>query len=212
MYLHGACMHYITGQQASCSNGFSETLPNGETTNDQQYRVIPGINFTCNGSITGWKIGARWSTDGFRDSFPYLLIWRSAGDENYTLEGSTQLFVPDNGRANDRDYFFSGFPDPPLEFQAGDVLGFFQPCALRSRVGLNYEPNTGPSSFSVDTDDISPPLLDSLTITDSNVLNDTDSPVIILQIGTCNHVMAWTYYVVFLIISSCVSFCMKIYS
>ena len=155
--------------------------------------MIPGINFTCDGSITGWTIGARWRTDGNRDFFPYLLIWRSAGGDNYTLEGSTQLFVPNNGRANDEDYFFNGFPDPPLEFQAGDVLGVFQPTAGRSRVRLNYEPNTGPTSFFVETLDISPPLLDSLTITDSNVLNDTDFPAIILQIGTfnCIHAVTW---------------------
>ena len=181
-------MHCIIGQQ--CLNGFIESLPNGGRRNNGQQRVIPDINFTCNGSITGWTITARWRTDGNRALFPFLLVLRSAGGDNYTVEGSTELFVPDDGRASGQNYIFNGTTDPPVEFQAGDVFGFFQPRGGRSRVHLSYERDTGPISYYVSTNS----LLDSLTITDSNVENDTDLPAIILQISKCNHAVARTLY------------------
>ena len=148
--------------------------------------MIPGINFACNGSITGWTIGANWQTGGSRDSYPYLLIWRSAGGDRYTLEDRTELFVSDDGRRNGF-YTFNGTTDPPVQFQAGDVLGIFQPPENKSIIGLYFEIRTGPTNYCVGTgDNISPPL-DNLAITDGNVMTDTDLPVIVVQISTCNH-------------------------
>ena len=154
--------------------------------------MIPGINFACNGSITGWTIGARWIRGRSRDSYPYLLIWRSPGGDNYTLDDSTRLFVSDNGRDNG-NYNFTGIPDHPMEFQVGDVLGIFQPRRIRSRVRLNFERNTGPTNYFVRTEenDVSPPL-DNLIITDSNVQADTDLPAIFIQFSRCNHNILYT--------------------
>ena len=87
--------------------------------------MIPGINSTCNRSIIGWTIDARWTgLDGDCDSYPYLLIWRSPRGDGYTLEDSTRLLVSDNGCDNG-DYIFTEIPDPPMEFQVGDVHGIF---------------------------------------------------------------------------------------
>ena len=156
--------------------------------------MIPGINFACNGSITGWTIGASWRTGGSRDSYPYLLIWRSTGGDSYTLEARTELFVSNNGRDNG-NYFFTGTADPPVQFQVGDVLGIFQPPEDRSLVRLFFEIGTGPTNYYVGTGDneVSPPL-GSLTITDSNVMTDTDLPAIVsVQISMCL-LYAYIYY------------------
>ena len=179
-----------TGQPASCLNGFIDHVPTNIRRHDQQQRVIPAINFACNGSITGWSILASWRRDGSRDSYPYLLIWRSTstGGDRYTLEARTELFVSDNGRDN-RNYFFTRTANPPVQFQVGDVLGIFQPPEDRSLVRLFFERDTGPTNYYVGTGDneVSPPP-DSLTVTDSNVMTDTDLPAIVVQISMCFYI------------------------
>ena len=166
--------------------------------------MIPGINFACNGSITGWSILARWRTGGSRDSYPYLLIWRSAGGDRYTLEDSTELFVSDNGRRNGI-YLFPGIADPPVQFQAGDVLGIFQPPEDRSLVRLLFERHTGPTNYYVRTGNkkVSPPRLStSLRITPNNVMEDRDLPAIVVQISTCNHLILFKHTFMLIVLNN----------
>ena len=81
--------------------------------------------------------------------FPHLQLWRSIVDGcSYTLVGDTQLFVPDSGElVTQTDYVFSGTPAPAVGFQAGDILGLFQPRESRSRVRVYYDTSTGPTNY-----------------------------------------------------------------
>ena len=115
--------------------------------------------------------------------------------------------MSDNGR-RDGDYAFDGIPDPPVEFQVGDVLGIFQPPIDRSLVRLHFERSTGPTNYYVGTgDNVSPPL-DNLTITDSNIMTDTDLPAIIVQISTCNHLLCLLIHLA-MYVCVCVCVCVQ---
>ena len=41
---------------------------------DKQQRIIPNINFTCDGAITKWIVDGGWNDGGMRDWYPDLQI------------------------------------------------------------------------------------------------------------------------------------------
>ena len=113
----------------------------------EQQRVIPDIAFTCNGAITKWIVGAVWKTAGQRSNFPHLQIWRNISDTSYTLVNS--IIFTAAGESSNKIYEFT--PDPPLGFQAGDVLGIFQPQQQTSRLRIYHEQDTGSINYFVNT-------------------------------------------------------------
>ena len=94
--------------------------------------VYPEINFTCNGSILSWTFGAEWH--GNTPELTELQIWRSSGDGSYTKVGSTTIMTEES-TTELYQYPLSA----PLPFQAGDILGYYQPATSRSQLGLVYE-------------------------------------------------------------------------
>ena len=92
--------------------------------------IFPEVDFTCNGSLQGWVLGARWEG---HEEYIELQIWRPSGDGVYTKVGYTTIIV--NGPAKLYEYPLS----TPLAFQAGDVLGYYQPEGSRSQLRLQFE-------------------------------------------------------------------------
>ena len=177
------------GDVLQCTCGFMSlerliTLQKPLMERDLQQRIFPQINFTCDGIITKWIVGACQSTIFTSDDYyPELQIWRNSGNDAYTKVGNTP--------PGDATPFLQGVapnvyeytPDPPLEFKAGDILGVFQPWVLLSHL-MVYNVNDGPTSFGVyvglqDTE----PLLDTFTLTQSGVLISSDLPLITVEIG-----------------------------
>ena len=91
--------------------------------------IFPDVSFTCSGSIKKWVFGADW---GGGDLFPELQIWRPTGDDEvYTKVGNTTVMVD----SINSEYSLSS----PLAFQAGDVLGYYQPSFYLSQLRLLFE-------------------------------------------------------------------------
>ena len=150
----------------------------------EQQRIIPGISFNCSGAITSWTIGTEWETGNNHDFFPHLQIWRNCGDGSiYFLAGDTQLFVPDSAGFDDGDDFvFTGTADPVLEFQAGDILGLFQPRKSRSRVRVYYDTSAGPTNYYIDTDNENQPSLTGFVIAIANGM-ENGFPLVAVEIS-----------------------------
>ena len=68
-------------------------------------------------------------------SFTELQIWRSSGDGSYTKVGSTTIDVTEESATRLYQYPLN----PPLPFQAGDILGYYQPRRSRSQLRLMLE-------------------------------------------------------------------------
>ena len=116
--------------------------------------IFPGVNFTCSGSVHSWIFGAFWN--GYTVSFTELQIWRSSGDGSYTKVGSTTIMTEEN---TTELYYYP--LSSPLPFQAGDILGYYQPnpLGLKSQLALlseedgqgqlwyYYFPSSAPSQF-----------------------------------------------------------------
>ena len=101
--------------------------------------LFPEVNFTCSGTIQSWIFGARELSNG-----PLLLelqVWRpDGGDGSYTKvasisTNSTRITLVEEGRTGLYQYPLSS----PLHFQAGDILGYFQPARKNSQWLLRFE-------------------------------------------------------------------------
>ena len=116
-------------------------------------------------------------------NFPHLQVWRNCGDDStYFLAGDTELSVDGAGLVSQTDYVFTGTADPVLEFQAGDILGLFQPRNSRSRVRLYYDTSAGPTNHYIDTDNDNEPSLTSFVIANAGGSAD-HLPLVTVGIG-----------------------------
>ena len=92
--------------------------------------IFPEVSFTCSGSIQSWVFGAQW--EGNTNSYTELQIWRPGSrDGVYSKVGSTTIMTE---KLHTRVYQYP--LSSPLTFQAGDVLGFYQPAPSRSQLTL----------------------------------------------------------------------------
>ena len=166
-----------------CANGFiqldmlrtvAQKIPYGsESTNrlSNELRLIPDWNFTCNGTITSFLLGADIrSTQGagaIRNAqYPEVQIWRRTNSSSpvreYAIEWAEEIRL-------DAGYFSpSGVLEYHLKnsftFQAGDIFGVYQPDESSSvvRIYYNDNDNTAPvayrrtgaagSSYNIDSD------------------------------------------------------------
>ena len=66
--------------------------------------------------------------------FTELQIWRPTGDGHYTKVGNTTIMTASN---SSQIYYYT--LSTPLEFQAGDVLGYHQPSPLETQLRVYFE-------------------------------------------------------------------------
>ena len=97
--------------------------------------IFPEVNFTCSGTIQSWIFAFELRNGPL---LPELQIWRpDGGDGSYTkVESiSTRITLVEEGRTGLYQYPLSS----PLHFQAGDILGYFQPARTNSQWLLLFE-------------------------------------------------------------------------
>ena len=126
-----------------------------ETSHNERLTVFPSMNFSCNGNISRWIfVVRRW--DG-ANQYPQFQLWRPNGTDRYerVYESST-----DSGgftTANDsRCTIAEDVPPAPIPFQAGDVLGVYQPGnsenSRLSVIHVDVPDDFGHVNFVEDTD------------------------------------------------------------
>ena len=172
---------------SQCTNGFISmdslsTLSVGslERRNRAQ-RIIPSLNFTCDGAISKWIIRAQWNRGG--TAFPDLQIWRSSsGNGVYTKVGNTTLSATSWNSSS----LYKLAVKPSLPFQRGDVLGIFQPSRQLSRLRIHYRTGSGnPRNFVFmprAASNVTEPPLESFTTTSSNVMVQSALPLVTVEI------------------------------
>ena len=150
---------------------------------ERQQRIIPMINFTCNGSINKWIVAARWDNRDDRRFFPQLQIWRRSQDTNnmYTLVDST----PTMGATENTSEIYEFVPSSRLQFQQGDILGVFN--LDKPRLGIYYVDRIGPANYYIGAG--SSPSNSPFTI-NSNTMFQSDLPLIAVE--TSELVLAFT--------------------
>ena len=144
-------------------------IPEGQRSDinlDNEFSLIPHVNFTCSGTITSLLIGATYRIGGSRDEYPEIQVWSSNLDGTlFTRRGSRQTI-----RLNQGDFSPDGVYQynltTPMPFQSGDVLGVYQPDESDSLVTLFYNIiASAPTSLRINSNPTSSVSVSSLTLT-----------------------------------------------
>ena len=147
---------------------------NGVVSRPREQRLFPDIQFTCNGLITKWIVGAQTGTSLTR--MPELQIWRNNSGNTFTKISSSLLIPNEIGNANVHEFT----PNPPLMFQDGDILGVYQPEDSQSQLVLYYQDNTGPVNYRQSGFVNNP--LSSFTYSGSTPANEYDYPLVSVEV------------------------------
>ena len=174
---------------SECTDGFptllrieklAETDNTELETRDRRQVVIPGINFACNGSITSVVVGAEWKDS--HAAYTELQIWRSNSTGVYVkIDGAS---ITANQKNNSEVYEIT--LDPPLAFQDGDILGYFQPNNRNCPLNLYLEESGRIITCytAVGRNDGDPPATGApFNLSDSNTEEDTSYPLIAVRTG-----------------------------
>ena len=184
-----SCGEYgIDGEVSECTDGFPSLFHIDRVedikveTKDKRQVLIPGINFTCNGTLTKWIFAAEW--EGNTAGYTELQIWRktSTTDNVYTKVGATTIMVTES---SSKVYEYT--VDPPLAFLEGDVLGYFQPKNDKSQIIVYVEKSDAVTvntyRIDVDDNDVDPPT-GSFDIQSDDTRNEIRHPLIAVETGT----------------------------
>ena len=142
----------------------------------QRQQITPDINFTFDGVITKWIIGAVRVDDPTLVPGPELQLWRNTGNDTFmkingtlvTSETSNSSFI----------YEYSSFS--PIQFQAGDVLGIFVPRWADLSLRLRSEIGYGPLNYFMSTERALMSPYDELQLSDLS--SETYHPLVSLEI------------------------------
>ena len=99
-----------------------------------QQRILPSMNFSCSGTISKWTFVA-WSRNGGNDDqYPRFQLWRSDGTEIYRRVYESSITSTMSGQSNFtvEEYI----PNDPVPFEAGYILGVYQPQQSRRRLSV----------------------------------------------------------------------------
>ena len=139
---------------------------------DRRQLLYPELKFSCNGSVTKWIYGAVDRSD--TGDLPEIQIWRQTDTDTYTKQTFSHVSANETEpETNIHEYY----PETPLEFQKGDILGYFQPREGDSRIVLYAQRESGPTNLR-DMVDTAP-----ITVTISEEERENDYPLISLEIS-----------------------------
>ena len=145
-------------------------------TRDRRQVVIPDINFSCNGTITRWIVGAKWEG---HDAYTELQIWRRTFTTNQYMKvnGTSIMVSVENGS---KVYEM----ETSLAFQEGDVLGYFQPDKDISKLDLYLEDSERITTHHTrpGNNDVTPPATGAVFSID-DVDDDDRYPLIAVRTG-----------------------------
>ena len=122
---------------------------------DGRQVLIPAMNFNCSGTLSKWIFPAIWK--GNSQAFTELQIWRRAGSSGSVFLKAGAVTIQVAGESVTQLYEM--VVDPPLVFQAGDIVGYYQPFAEISQLNIYLEDSEKIDTFrdNVGNDQVLPP-------------------------------------------------------
>ena len=143
---------------------------------DRRQLLYPELKFSCNGSVTKWIYGAvdRSATG----ELPEIQIWHQNDIDTYTKQTFSCVSANETEPGtNIHEYY----PETPLEFQKGDILGYFQPRDRDSQIVLYAQRESGPTNLRVMGMVNTAPI--TVTISEFQEEGGNDYPLISLEIS-----------------------------
>ena len=97
--------------------------------------IVPEYNFSCNGRITGYLISL--VNDSSTGDYPIIQVWRLTSSTQYTRV-NTECALTESDINNMGDTYYLGnvscTGDNRIEFQSGDVIGYYHSNKVRYRL------------------------------------------------------------------------------
>jgi len=147
--------------------------------------IVPWLNFTCNGRITGIIVSTKKNDGGLHN--PYLEVWHPQTPDStiYNKIGEVQLTDSEAVVEIDGDgnifWLLKTFLDEgnKIEFESGDSVGFYHPPA--SHYHLWTIEATGYTGYG----NISSNPLSTFSLDNSQISAPDRQPLVEFTIGTC---------------------------
>ena len=144
--------------------------------------IVPRAAFNCNGRVTDIAVSMQWG--GWSGNLPLFQVWHptSLTSNTYNKTGEIQLPVGvQRGRIRQgTNYFYARMllnSNSQIEFQSGDVIGYYQPSDPRRRIWSVQ--TSGYTSYSKTA---TSPLTTSLDISNADTVNSRQ-PLIEVMFG-----------------------------
>ena len=155
----------------------------------KRLQITPDMNFTRDGMITKWIIGARfWRNDTL---YPELQLWRKIGSGSYHKINGTLLITETS--SDNRVFEYNN--SPPIPFQAGDIVGLFIPSIWESKIKLRSEDGHGPTNYYIETNNsvtMSPYDTFDLQQNTMQIHSDVYHPLVTVEISECMYYVKWS--------------------
>ena len=116
--------------------------------------IMPSLEFTCSGTITGFLLGVDVRTEiADRDEYPTIWLWNKTNETTYTrvADSSVKIILGPSNFSTDGVYQFS--LTTPLQFTANQVLGIYQPHEDDGVVRFYYQNYNGQDIYETGADD-----------------------------------------------------------
>ena len=162
-----------------CTDSVDIEQNGNDNLDSNRQAIFPRLNFTCNGRITNIRARVRLSNGG--SNYPFFQVWRpeSVNSTFYNKIGEVQLQSDDQVTSNDNSNRVANIiltGNNTIEFQSGDVVGYYHPSnaryqvrTLRTNGYILYQFNGSPAPTSVNLssanrdDDLRQPLIQFIT-------------------------------------------------
>ena len=122
-----------TGGQTCIDDVDDVQLIGSNQISDNRIVIVPHLSFTCNGRITNIRV--RIFDDGTGDNFPYIQVWRlSPSLQLYNLVDEVQI---QSSHVTWLTYLGANISltgNHRIQFQSGDVIGFYLPPDSRYEI------------------------------------------------------------------------------
>ena len=149
---------------------------------DSRQVLIPSMSFNCSGSVTKWTIPAVW--EGETEAFPEMQIWRRTVENLYLKVGATTIQVARESASK----LYEIAVDPPLDFQEGDILGYFQPYVEVTQLNIYLENSMKIVTFRdiLSVEQTQPPTSPVFDLAEAGGIGE-DYPLIAVETGIVVH-------------------------
>ena len=151
---------------------------------DGEFRLLPNESFSCSGTMTGLLLVGTLGTNGKRNQYPEIQIWRNTDGNTYTRQANQEIRLAAGDFSPDGVFQYN--LTTPILFQSGDVLGVYQPSTKSSVVRVYYS-QENQITFRVTNNPTSP-------ITTPNLLSASDELILMSPISGMSVRMHCDYY------------------
>uniref|UniRef100_A0A1X7T211 Uncharacterized protein n=1 Tax=Amphimedon queenslandica TaxID=400682 RepID=A0A1X7T211_AMPQE len=139
----GYCVNSTNSINASFIEENAYRIHDSRLPSDDRQYLYPDIVFSCNGSLTKWIYGGIYNGNNPSNTLPELQIWRQLGSNGFNKIGSS--LVNANTMIGTNLYEF--IPQTPLQFQEGDIFGFYFPNTADIQTVIYEQDGSGPINY-----------------------------------------------------------------